>query len=40
VGSALDTNLEAAVQVLRTKSTSDDGIVDVPQALHASPIPR
>ena len=38
-GAALDANLEAAVQVRRAEWAADDGVVDVPQALHVSPIP-
>src|SRR5882724_10807453 len=36
-GSAADAGHEAAARVLGAARAADDGVVDVPQALHASP---
>src|SRR5712691_11537493 len=36
-GSAADAGHEAAARVLGAACAADDGVVDVPQALHASP---
>src|SRR6266481_1412476 len=36
-GSAADAGLDAAARVLGAARAADDGVVDVPQALHASP---
>jgi hypothetical protein len=36
-GSAADAGREAAARVLGATRAADDGVVDVPQALHGSP---
>ena len=33
----MDAGLDAAARVLRAERAADDGVVDVPQALHVSP---
>ena len=39
-GSAADAGHEAAARGRGSARAADDGVVDVPQALHAAPVPR